>query len=920
MSDQGFYDRAKAVFVEAIRRPREERGAFVEEAGESAEVRQHVATLLAHYESGALREPGGVWQTETAQGAQREGLILGAYRALSPVGRGGSGAVFRGERIDGLFAKTVAIKFLHRGLHDPETVARFHHERRIVAAIDHPYVVRLYDGGTTPDGLPYLVMEYVEGRPISTYCDERGLSVEARLRLLLEVCEGVESAHRQMVVHRDLKPSNILVTDEGEPRILDFGAARLLPAASGAASTHPETRLVTLNYASPELLFGHPTVGVGADVYAVGVILYELLCGSLPHRLDLQPPLDIAERLAGEQIAPPSRAAEEATRPERWGLAATDGLRHRLAGDLDAIVLRALRYDPDDRYLSIRELAEDLRRFLEGRPVTARPLGTLQRGARFVRRRPLRALVAVATPLLGVGLIALHVSTVTAERDLADRERLRAEQATRFLVGALSDADQQLEVHGQVDLEALFRRAAANLDEAVAAPADRAQMLHSIGAIYREIGLYDDAVTLLERALAAKREIFERGDQEIADTLEELAWAYRFAGQLETAEPPAREALAMRLRAFGPGHLTVARARSSLAMVLVPRGKYEEAERELLEARAVAQALDGGEEVVRASERELAHLYRLLGRNEEAVELLRGLLAAERRLGRKSVEEGKILNDLALTLGVQGHYQESEELFQQALERQRSLLGDSHQEVAIVLNNLAVLHQHTGDLDAAERELARATVIRRQVLGQDHPSVTLLEHNLGSLYYQRRDYPSAAKLLRHALEATRGQLGDDHLDTASTALLLGKSLHRLGEHGEAEELLRGVIATRRRVLGDARLEVAQGRCALANLLADMGRYAEALSVAETAAVVLREHLPADHWELAANDSIQGLARAGLGEPDGVARLRRAHAALEEHAGRQAVVTEDALRRLESVGEPRTTPPRSAAAGGSTGRR
>ena len=438
------WDQIQEIFLEAAEMAVSERDAFLARVCDGdAGLRSEVESLLRADVAGGSDIAAAI-ESEVSALLDDEtplaGTRMGPYRLLKEIGRGGMGAVYLGERDDELYRKLVAVKVVKRGMDSKEVLARFRHERQILAGLEHPYIARLIDGGTTPDGRPFFVMEYVEGQPIDAYCREHGLNLELRLRLFLRVCEAVSYAHRSLVIHRDLKPGNIFVTTEGIPKLLDFGVAKLLDPATDPGLTTSASAMgpLTPEYASPEQIRSLP-ITTAADVYALGTILFELLTGSRAQQISTHTPLEIERVVCQTDTPRPSVTARAAGAP------------HRLDSDLDNIVLMAMRKDPERRYGSVNRLSEDIGRYLEGRPVLARQDSAVYRGRKFVRRNSLALAAAflILLSLLG-GMVlaerqarraerALHFAetqTQAAEREragaegqrrLAERERVRAE-------------------------------------------------------------------------------------------------------------------------------------------------------------------------------------------------------------------------------------------------------------------------------------------------------------------------------------------------------------------------------------------------------------------------------------------------------------------------------------------------------------
>jgi non-specific serine/threonine protein kinase/serine/threonine-protein kinase len=491
------WERAKDLFHAAREREPSARAAFLErECGADAALRRRIEALLeAHARAADFLESPAVEATRTvapAAGAA-EGDLVGPYRTVRLIGEGGMGAVYMAVRADDVFQKRVAIKRLRRGTESADLLRRFRQERQILASLDHEHIAKLLDGGTSTDGSPYLVMEYVEGRPIDAYCDENRLNVRQRVQLFHTVCLAVHFAHQNLIVHRDLKPGNILVSASGVPKLLDFGIAKLLNPELSSPTLDPtrvEFRMMTPDYASPEQARGEP-ITTASDVYSLGVVLYELLTGRRPYRITGRALHEITRVICEEEPARPSAAVESAAdRAARSGEGRLDKLRRRLAGDLDTIVLKALQKEPSRRYRSVEQLAEDLRRHLDGLPVIARPDTVRYRSAKFVRRHRVEV---GAAGLLALSLVGGLAATAWQAR-VANRERARAErrfQDVRTLahsvVFEMHDAIQRLPGSTPVR-QLLVRRALEYLSGLAQEAGGDPALLRELAAAYRKVG------------------------------------------------------------------------------------------------------------------------------------------------------------------------------------------------------------------------------------------------------------------------------------------------------------------------------------------------------------------------------------------------------------------------------------------------
>jgi len=620
------------LFAAALERPADERTAFLRAScGQDPSLYHEVLALLASDTEAAsvLGESATDFAAPLLPGLQEAlgsetdlpaGARVGPYRIEGLLGRGGMGRVYLAERADGAFEKRVALKVVKRGMDTDEVLARFRRERQLLAGLDHPHIARLLDGGATEDGRPYLVMECVEGEPITAYADRHRLPLDARLALFEQIAEAVAYAHRNLVVHRDLKPSNILVTEDGQAKLLDFGIAKLL-GDDDAAHTREGLRLLTPEYAAPEQVRGE-AVTTATDVYALGVLLYELMTGRRP--CDLAGPGLLARERALLHAEPPrpsaalvpEAAAARATTPER--------LRRRLNGDLDTIVLKALRREPERRYASVGALREDLRRAQRGLPVEARPESALYRAGKFVRRHRLGVAAATAFVLLLAGSVValgLQQRQTARERDRAEAARARAEQTAGFLEGLFDAADpfapERLDTLRARDL--LARGQAAAERDLAEQPLLQAQLLGAIGRAYTRLGLYAEAEAVLRRALVREALAINRaalGDDHpaVAFNVARRAQIYHARGDHAAAVEDQREALRIFEARFGAGSLHVALAQASLGGCLADLGRYAEAEAQLQASLAALREMHDDEHPrVQGVQRRLAALYEAQG-------------------------------------------------------------------------------------------------------------------------------------------------------------------------------------------------------------------------------------------------------------------------------------------------------------------
>jgi len=628
--------RVDAVFHDALDLPRHERCAFLGEACANNEcLRREIESLLAAHEANGefLEQP--VWDgltpgptdvvddSASPDPSALVGQRIGRYMIDGLIAVGGMGAVYKAVRADEAYRRQVAIKFIRRGVLYDSMRHRFRRERQTLANLQHPYITQLIDVSSTEDGVPYLVMEFVEGEPIDSHCDHRQLDLRARVTLFRMVCDAVHYAHQNLIVHRDLKPSNVLITEDGRPKLLDFGIAKLLDQGgsdSAAEATVSLLRVCTPRYASPEQIRGEP-VTTASDVYSLGVLLYELLCGHRPYRLSPTPGYENERVICEEEPVAPSvmtgrtemRTASDGITdtitPESVGRARSEKptqLQRHLKGDLDNIVLMAMQKDPRRRYASVRELSEDLRRYLEGLPVMARKDTLVYRATKLVKRNKGTTVVSVA--LLVALLVGIAGTTLglrraqrarhhaTVQRNAAVAAQEQAQSVASFLQEILAAANPYRTGRDASVLYELLDDASERVETQYAqVPATEAAVRYAIANTLAGLWRWNDAEPHLRRALEINRELHGDTHAAVADCLILLGRALTFLGKDEAVEVQ-REALAIRRRLFPADGSEVAWAKTCLAFALwhaqitnpdVSQERLAEAERLAFEALAV---------------------------------------------------------------------------------------------------------------------------------------------------------------------------------------------------------------------------------------------------------------------------------------------------------------------------------------------
>ncbi|HEX9735565.1 MAG TPA: serine/threonine-protein kinase [Thermoanaerobaculia bacterium] len=844
------WQQVKDVFAEAAGRAPEERSGFLDRAcAGDGELRAEVESLLASEEREVEVVDGDLFHLFGRLLAAGDGAApqVGRYRLGEEIGRGGMAVVYTAVRSDEEFHQEVAVKLIRRGMDTAPMIARFRQERQILAHLSHPNIARLYDGGVTEDGLPYLVMERIDGEPIDVYCDRRRLALRQRLELFRTVCAAVHSAHQNLVVHRDLKPSNILVAEGGVPKLLDFGIAKLLEPEQDEAApelTAEGPRPMTPEYASPEQLQGRP-VTTASDVYALGVLLYRLLTGRRPYQLRFLSRQEIEYVVCEKEPERPSTAVEREGEVAA-ALPARRELRRTLRGDLDNIAMKALRKEPERRYGSAEQLAEDVRRYLDGLPVIARDDTMAYRAGKFVRRHRLGVAAAAIVFLALVGAVA----ATTWQMRVAQRERLTAQTVSDFLIDLFEVSDPERARGREITARELLAKSVGALDALAGQPEVQAAVMDTVGRVHLQLGLLEDAEPLLDRALDVRRRSRRVSAPALADSLFNVAELKVARGRYAEAEELHRKALAMRRRHLVEEDERLAQSENALALALNALGRPGEAEAILRTALERQSRVLGAHEEVALTINNLALVLR--GREDrEAAALYRRALEMNRELigdGHPDLAGG--LKNLATVLCELGEHEEALTLFAEAEALERKVLGLDHWTVATTWNNLANCKRTMGDLDEADNLYRKALELRRTVLGPDHPEVADSLNNLGLLSFERGDLQTAEELFRQALDIFNDSSYGPHPDVTEALSSLAAVLSQRGELGEAEELYRETLATYRQRFGERHVRIARNQHNLATVLMRQGRLSEAEEPFREALTLYRQILGDEHAAVA----------------------------------------------------------------------
>jgi tetratricopeptide (TPR) repeat protein len=822
---------------------------------------------------------------------------IGRYRVLRLIGQGGMGAVYEAEQEHP--HRTVALKVIKAGLAMPDLLRRFEQEAQALGRLQHPGIAQIYEAGTAETGggpQPFFAMELVSGRPLTAFARDRGLGTRERLELLARVCDAVHHAHQRGIIHRDLKPANILVDESGQPKVLDFGVARVTDSDAQATRQTDVGQLIgTLAYMSPEQVLADPLeIDTRSDVYALGLILYELLAGRLPYKTERTRIHEAVQAISEEE--PPALGT----------------IDRSFRGDIETIVARAIEKDKTRRYSSAASLASDIRRHLNDEPIVARPATTAYQLQKFARRhRAFVTGIAAVFVVLVAGVLASTWQAIRAtraeqtarqaeslarsqrdrataaeavssrERDAATQER---DRATRAEAEARQQRDQTLAEKRRADEEAATARAVNEflqtdllaqadtntqtigkpdpdikartlLDRAAEHVAGRfadkprvdASIEATIGRAYRGLGLFPEAERHLSRAFNSYSGSVGREHPETLSTAETLGELYRTMGRYADAESLLEKTVESLRRTQGAGNARTLYALSGLASVYVAQGKYAKATPLLVESFDLERRTLGPDHATTVETmQQLARLEFVRGNVAEAERLLREVI----EIGGRTLnpDHPRILgpmNSLAVVYQSQFKFAEAEELYTTLLETSRRVRGPEHPDTLNAMNNLGALDTDQGKFGEAESLYLKVLEGWRKQFGPEHPRTLTLLSNLAFLYQVQGKYAKAESTGIQVLGVRRQVLGPDHPDTLESMHILAGVYAAEQKVSAAESLYLQTLEARRRVLGPRHARTTDSMASLGEVKNGAGKYAEAEPLLRECLQIQKETAPDD---------------------------------------------------------------------------
>jgi eukaryotic-like serine/threonine-protein kinase len=819
--DSTRWERIQSLFHDATSLPVADQRAFLTAAcGNDDALAAEVLAMLKEDECSNSVLDQGIANVANQMLGQVDPSVLplkqfGPYRAAKVLGEGGMGVVYLAERED--LGSQVAIKVLRDAWLSPARRERFASEQRMLAQLTHPSIARLYDANALPDGTPWFVMEYVEGVPLTDYCQKYACPVERVLQLFRQVCEAVQFAHSHAVIHRDLKPSNIFVKDDGSVRLLDFGIAKQLESFDAIVDqTRTGLRLMTPAYAAPEQVRGGQ-VGIHTDVYSLGVVLYELLAGRLPFDLSNLTPIEAAAIILEHEAGGPSSSASTASiSKSAWA-------------DLDVLCLTAMHKDPKRRYRSVEALIRDIDHYLKGEPLEARPDSLRYKLRKFAKRNERAVSVAGMVLVLIVGVVIFFTIRLAKARDAALAEAARTQRIQIFVTNLFQGGDEAAGPADTLRVSALLDRGVQEAHSLSRDPRLQAELFQTLGSIYQKLGKLDQADSLLRSALEQRKPIFGQDSPEVAESMVALGLLRDAQAQYEQAEKFVRLGLEIEKRKLPAHHPGVARATAALGRILEDRGIYDQAIPVLEEAvRLQSESRDNEADLARTIS-ELANSHFYVGHYDISDSLNRRVLAIQQRLygdrhplvadtlinlgaiqlelghypeaekfdrqsvdilqawyGKDHPETASAMTILARTLVSEKQYAEAEGLLKQAVAIQEHVYGTVHPRVASALNELGRVAQSQGKLDEAEQDFRRMADIYRSVYGEHHELLAVALSNLGSVYLEKKQYARAEQIFRDVVQRFTEAVSANHLNTGIARIKLGRALLHQHSYQEAE--------------------------------------------------------------------------------------------------------------------------------------
>lgn len=803
-----FNEIVKSIFERALELDRISRELFFKNlTDEEKQYEEEVKSLLASYDDNSdflEIDPGrDIFSEDNIGPHPLIGKHIGSFLIEEEIGIGGMGIVFSGRRDDNEFEQKVAIKILKQGLSSEYLIKRFENERQTLANLQHPNIAKLLDGGKTNEGLPYLIMEYIDGVPITEYCESGKLSVHQKLELFISVCNAVEYAHQNLIIHRDIKPENILVNSEGRVKLLDFGVSKLLEDNSSSENsglTKTGTWHLTPEYASPEQINGE-NINTSSDIYSLGVLLYRIISQQNPYKIYNSSPLAISKILREGKIIKPSEVIQNTTRAAgiKNEFSQKEDEFHKdsykkIKGDLDNIILKAMHKDTSQRYASVKDFAIDISKYLNGHPVSAHEDTLVYRFNKFVQRHKVGVAIFILfniVVLSGIAAIIYQGRIAAKERDKAKIENTKYEKVNDFLTSILSSVDPS-EIGRDVKVYDILEKAAENVEtELKDQPEVEASIRSTLGNTYVNLGEYDKGKPFLEKSYDINKNLYGLRSKEAAESIHDLANYYDWIGDYKKADSLYgksieifRSVLTEPVKIFGD-------ALNNHAIIKMNFSENDEAEKLYLEAIEISKKVEGKKtRNLAVMMNNLAISYMDVGKLEESEKYYKESLAIILDvLGEDRPEAGSSYNNMARLYIFKNEFDSAEVYLNKSYDLKYRLKGEDHPDVGLALNNLGVLEFHRKNYEKSEKYFMDGIKQYRKTYSADHPLISTSYNWLGRIFINTKSFSKAEDYLRKSLKIKTAKMPDDNWEIWSNKGELGIALVGLNKLKEAEKLL-----------------------------------------------------------------------------------------------------------------------------------
>jgi eukaryotic-like serine/threonine-protein kinase len=776
--DKNIWIEIKTIFYKAIELDQTEREKYLNEVCKSIELKNEVLSLIAaHNRSDNFLEEAIIPASNLEDNSRLFiGKHFGKYKIEHLVARGGMGLVYLGVRDEHVKQKA-AVKIINPGISSSTVINRFKTERQTLANLNHPNISKLLDGGITEDGIQFLVMEYIEGVPIDEFCDKNNLSINERLKLFLKVADVVQYAHQNLVVHRDLKPNNILITENGEPKLLDFGIAKLLSPELDKFETVTQRGMwnLTPEYASPEQIRGE-AITTSSDVYSLGIVLYKILSGQNPYKINSMFPAEINNIITNTEVIKPSEIVfkSKSSADNVDNNAATikskiedtnEKIHKRLKGDLDKIVSMAIRKEVARRYSSVEHFAEDIKRYLSYRPVLAHQDSIIYRTGKFLRRNKTKVIPAsIIFILINLGLAGILWQGYIAakERDIAKIEADKSNRIKSFLLEMISSPD-PIKDGSEVKVIDVIEKASSKLKPELGVhPQLESEIRSLLGNTYQNLGQYDSAFSELLKADKIIRKLYGNKSKETAISLKSIGLVYHYKGDFVNAEKYFKDAIELDRSVEQKPSFETALLLDAYGTLLSDMGEYEKSEKITEEALKIAE---------------------LKGKQNDP-------------------KVAEIKNNLATSYNYSNKLDKAEKLYKESLEVFRKHYGDNHIRVSSVINNLAFIYIFKEEHQKAIPLLLESLEIKLKILDKNHPDLILAYSNVGSTYFNTKDYDNAEKYMLESINTGLVIYNEDNVNMSRSYMWYGRVLDAKGNYQKSLYYLLKAYAIRKKIMGE----------------------------------------------------------------------------------------------------------------------